>query len=205
MSVGRIADDLSVNYDTAARALDRAVKAGYLAVEKRRGTRSKWQLTSRVGQEVTSRSDGVSNREHLLRRPRTPPEETATKDSLDSSREDQQADVRPTRERADARPVENLPVLPPDLQHLFRAEPRRLTWRYATIPLTAAAMTEGFSPGSGRIEDWTQRRPDREPASDADTARLWLEYFRRQLGRPTMPDDEYERLGQHVFGVDPAF
>ena len=61
-----------------------------------------------------------------------------------------------------------------------------------------------FSPGSGRIEDWTDSRPEREPTADAETRRLWLEFCRRQLGRATMSDDEYERLGHDVYGDPPA-
>lgn len=44
---------------------------------------------------------------------------------------------------------------------------------------------------------------------DADRDRLWLEFCRRQLGQPTMADDDYEKLGHHVYGQpdsgDPAF
>jgi DNA-binding MarR family transcriptional regulator len=56
VSIGRIAKDLAVNYTTAQRAFARAVEAGYLAVDKSPGRRSKWQLTSRLVHEhlVTS-------------------------------------------------------------------------------------------------------------------------------------------------------
>ena len=63
-----------------------------------------------------------------------------------------------------------------------------------------------FSPGSGRLEDWTATKPEHEPRSDVETAKLWIESYRRQLGRPSMSDDEYERLGHHVYGdPDPEF
>jgi len=67
VSIGRIADDMSVTYATAWRALNRAEKAGYLAVEKQHGQRSKWQLTSRAGTYPTSISDDTPDTEDLAR------------------------------------------------------------------------------------------------------------------------------------------
>lgn len=55
------------------------------------------------------------------------------------------------------------------------------------------------------MSDWTQNPPQREPKSHPDMAKLWLENARRQLGHPSMSDDEYERLGHRVYGDDPEF
>lgn len=43
-----------------------------------------------------------------------------------------------------------------------------------------------------------------DPISNADFGHLWLEHCRRQLGRPRMTEDEFERLGhQAVADIQP--
>jgi len=67
--IRRVAADMKANYDTARRALNRTVNAGYLTVDKTPGRTPLWRLTSRCGRDPTSRSDAygvaVLDREHL--------------------------------------------------------------------------------------------------------------------------------------------
>jgi hypothetical protein len=52
VSVGRVALDMAVNYDTARIALNGLVKTGYLTVDKSPGRSHLWMLTSRLTREV---------------------------------------------------------------------------------------------------------------------------------------------------------
>ncbi|HEY1446658.1 MAG TPA: hypothetical protein VGF51_17335 [Acidimicrobiales bacterium] len=55
VSIGRISADMKVCYQTARTALDRAVEAGYLTVDKSPGLTPTWRLTSRLVSDPTSR------------------------------------------------------------------------------------------------------------------------------------------------------
>ena len=97
VSIGRLARDMGVAYNTARFALERAAGAGYLAVEKTPGVRPRWQLTSLTTAEVAESSVDEVLINHRGG-PRQPPR---TKDVLRTS--EGRADVRSTRERADVR------------------------------------------------------------------------------------------------------
>jgi hypothetical protein len=62
VSIGRVATDMSVNYDTAQAALTRLVDSGYLIVDKSPGRSSIWQLTSRMVREVPTEPAGTTSR-----------------------------------------------------------------------------------------------------------------------------------------------
>jgi hypothetical protein len=69
VSIPRVAADMKVTYLTARQALERAVDAGYLTVDKSPGRTSTWQLTPLLANGVTpliSEGDPVSH----LRGPR---------------------------------------------------------------------------------------------------------------------------------------
>lgn len=57
VSAVRLAADMGVHHVTARRALDRAVEAGYLTVDKPLGISPTWHLTPRVTRGVTLRVD----------------------------------------------------------------------------------------------------------------------------------------------------
>jgi hypothetical protein len=68
VSIDRLAQDLGVHYETARRALNRAVDAGYLTVDKSPGRVPAWKATSRAGQDHPPHTTGQ------------PPAQRATKD-----------------------------------------------------------------------------------------------------------------------------
>jgi DNA-binding transcriptional regulator PaaX len=100
----RLAANMGVHYDTARRALQRVVNAGYLTVDNSPGRAPKWTLTPRVAREVTPRTD----REYPPRKPREPLDETATKDVSRSLKE--RVDAAARRGGAGVDPGEKLPA-----------------------------------------------------------------------------------------------
>lgn len=74
LPIARIAADMGVNYTTAQRALNRAVRAGYLAVDKAAGRRPMWRLPRESF--TTSPREGFTTtpgilHEHLVKDSRT--------------------------------------------------------------------------------------------------------------------------------------
>jgi hypothetical protein len=96
VSIRRVAADMKVHYLTAARALDRAVDAGYLAVDKSSGQTSIWHLTARPQ---------YTNRATSAYRPR---------DSGSRIRILKDIEGGDAARLKAASPVENLPVTCPD-------------------------------------------------------------------------------------------
>jgi hypothetical protein len=109
VSIPRVAADMKVSYVTAWAALDRAVKAGYLSVDKSAGKTSVWHLAPSLVAGVTPLTD-EANPYNSLRGPL----QSLSGEGFLEKREGERVSLAhlPASESA---PGENLPVAhPPD-------------------------------------------------------------------------------------------